>query len=156
MSIPNKARKYGDKVVIEPARASKAHAYQHQEMEETMFVMNPTDRAIDFEKSAPEGPVIMVNLMKLKEGVDLAEFVTEMGGMIHSTLSELGAERVFTGIAGPEFCAEDDWDIVALVKYPNYQSFLKLMTDEAWIATAGQYREDALSDARMILTQAPV
>jgi hypothetical protein len=30
------------------------------------------------------------------------------------------------------------------------------MTDEAWIATAGQYREDALSDTRMILTQAPV
>lgn len=57
----------------------------------------------------------MVNLMKLKDGIGLMEFGAEFAQIIGPMLSELGAEPIFTGLAGPEFCAEDDWGLVALV-----------------------------------------
>ena len=118
-----------------------------------MFIMNPGDRILDFDKSAPEGPIVMVNLLKLKSGVELAKFGVEFAQAVGPVLKDVGAETLYTGVAGPEFCAEDDWDLVALVKYPNYQAFLKLGTNEDWIAGAGKIREEKLQDARLVLTQ---
>ena len=120
-----------------------------------MLIINPRERIVEYASSAPDGPIVMINLFKVKDGIDVLEFGIKLNRIVKPLLDKLGADSVYSGIAGPEFCAEDNWDLVSLVKYPNYQAFLTLGTDAGWIAEAGKLREEQLEDTRLILTQPP-
>jgi hypothetical protein len=71
----------------------------------------------------------MVNLIKFKSADHLQRFATE-SQRTSEYIGALEAERVFGGMAGPEFCADEDWDLVLLIRYPNFASVHRVLTEE--------------------------
>ncbi|MEQ9642271.1 MAG: DUF1330 domain-containing protein [Alphaproteobacteria bacterium] len=83
------------------------------------------------------GPVVMLNLVKFKDGADArAEYQTYSKGFT-PLLKQLGGTVLWagdvTGIAIGED-GRDDWDYAVLVRYPRRQDFVDTMTSDAYAA----------------------
>ena len=98
------------------------------------ITINPEQFA-EFAKLPQQGPVIMLNLLKFKtratgeEGTG-AEAYGRYGEGVAKIFAKIGARPVWVGrpmqvlIGGPEA----NWDVVALVEYPNRQAFIDMVT----------------------------
>lgn len=119
--------------------------------------MTEIDRSIDptvdqvraLRDAGPEGPVVMVNLLKFKieatyaadsgfapcsgeEAYDRYEhaFSVEVWPVSQAEILYSGpVGQVFIGMAGTP---ETDWDRVLIVRYPSRQHFLAMMRDETY------------------------
>jgi hypothetical protein len=121
-----------------------------------MSLVNPTAENIrDFAASAPDGPICMLNLMRFRPGVDQGAFFAELRRINEPFLERAEAEIVYRGSAGPDFVRDEKWDVVILVRYPNYSAFMNLVTDADWEAEAGALRKHSLAEARLILSFSP-
>lgn len=113
----------------------------------------------------PEGPVVMLNLLKFRETADYAQNPElapeqEISGreayelyMTHTFpfLKEAGSEVIFSGkssafLIGPE---EENWDLVLLVRHASAAKFLEFARNEAYLRGAG-HRTAALLDSRLL------
>lgn len=65
-----------------------------------------------------DGPVVMLNLLKFKPGGGQAEYMKYSMG-IQPLLQKAGAKVLFAGSADLCLIGNADWDMVALVQYPN-------------------------------------
>lgn len=95
--------------------------------------------AISLATRAPEddGPIYMVNLMKYKE---VAEYANAEGQPAvsgreaddqynpASILNKIGAAIVFVGDVTSMHVGTDDWDRVAVVRYPTRRSFVEMQS----------------------------
>jgi hypothetical protein len=116
--------------------------------------INPTLAEIRaFEERAPSGAVVMLNLMRFKEGVDSVSFMDELRQLNVPHFERAQAEIVYSGQAGPDFAGAETWEIAALVRYPSFAHFAELVTNADWLETAGALRERSLEDAMLVLTQ---
>ncbi|GGI91658.1 DUF1330 domain-containing protein [Polymorphobacter multimanifer] len=116
-----------------------------------------TDRSIDpttdqvraLRDAGPEGPVVMLNLLKFRAvaeyGADDNEpamsgaaayaryqtaFVETVGAVSNAQVLYDGpVGQVFIGMAGTP---ETDWDKVLIVRYPSRQHFLAMMADATY------------------------
>ena len=108
-------------------------------------------------------PIVMVNLMKIREVAQYED--TRVSGCSgyeafarytkgsSEVRKKSGAELIWSGKAhqmpiGP---SEKDWDMVALVSYPNVKAYLTMKATGAYQA-ARVHRRAALYDSRLILT----
>lgn len=119
-----------------------------------MSTANPNLEAVAAHAALSEdGPVVMVNLMKFKSPQDMQRFASD-GQRTSDYISALGAERVYGGLAGPEFCADDDWDLVLLIRYPSFAVVHQTLTEESIGSFVASLRDETIEESRFIVTTA--
>ena len=118
-----------------------------------MSTANPDLAAVAAHASAADDePVVMVNMMKFKSSEHSQRFLSESRARTGEFVRELGASIVFVGLAGPEFCADEDWDLVLLVQYPNFGAVNLTLTDEAIGPFVSGLRAETIERSRFLLT----
>ena len=118
-----------------------------------MGTPNPDSEAVEqFRASAQPGPVVMINLFKFKSPEDQERCLTGLRELAGPLVAEVGGERIYAGAAGPEFCVGEDWDVVLIVRYPDFKAVASLVHNPVWRDGAGKLREETLEDSRFLLT----
>ncbi|MDE0039633.1 MAG: DUF1330 domain-containing protein [Gammaproteobacteria bacterium] len=87
--------------------------------------MGPTPEQIQQFLALPDRPVVMVNLLKFKDG-DGAQEYGKYGEAMQTILKEVGAEIIFSGQCQATLIGGAEWDAVALVRYPNARSLIQM------------------------------
>ena len=116
-----------------------------------------------------EGPVTMLNLLRYAEVADYSAspaldpgrsvsgrdaYAAYSAGVL-PILAALGGELVLFGscrntVIGPP---DEEWDDIALIRYPDLGSFTTMVSSEEYRAIAG-HRSAALLDSRLVPTDA--
>jgi uncharacterized protein (DUF1330 family) len=115
--------------------------------------VDPTGRDLKrFLAEDPGGPVVMLNLLKFKEGGRAS--YEEYADKIRTFLDGLGAEVLYLGDTSTTLVAPDahDWDAVLLVRYPDRAAFSKMVADPDYQEITS-LRTAALSDAVLQATE---
>jgi uncharacterized protein (DUF1330 family) len=95
----------------------------------------------------PGGPVVMLNLLRFKADGGKERYLDYVKHF-RDTASRFGAEVLYSGEGSTTLVAEQgqDWDAVLLVRYPDRQSFSKMVADPDY--SAGTHlRTEALEEA---------
>lgn len=118
-----------------------------------MGAPNPDFDAIErYRASAQPGPVVMINLFKFKSPEDQQRCLAGLRELAGPMVAELGGEMIYAGSVGPEFTVGEDWDIVSMVRYPDFEAVASLANNPVWREGAGRLREETLADSRFMLT----
>jgi len=110
----------------------------------------PTDPAqlAGFAEPGPDGPIYMVNLLKFKEAAEYAdgrdtgltgpEAYALYGAAVVPLVVEHGGRVVFSGAVSWLMLgqADDMWDQVAVVEYPERAALVAMSTSEAYAEIA--------------------
>ena len=131
--------------------------------------VNPSSEQMKaFMENGPEGPIVMVNLLKFriraayepsqaeaKEGISGAEAYQRYGAVAQKCVAEVGGSIVWAGPQALDFIggAEQGWDQVICVRYPSRQAFLKMVSAPHYLA--GTYHRTAgLEQTALLCCQA--
>ncbi len=87
--------------------------------------MGPTPEQMQKFLALPDRPVVMVNLLKFKDAAG-AKSYSKYGQAMQKILEDIGAELIFSGQCQTTLIGGAEWDSVALVRYPNARSLLKM------------------------------
>src|SRR5579872_4914078 len=108
-----------------------------------MSVMPSSEQVEALTERGPEGPIVMVNLLKFrpraryeagaresKEDLSGAEAYLRYGAVAQKCVAEVGGSIVWAGLQSLVFIGGDDqtWDQVICVRYPSRQAFLKMVS----------------------------
>ena len=91
--------------------------------------VNPSEESIvALARLADEDPIIMVNLLKFKEG-DGQERYGKYAAVSGQEVAARGGRVIYSGrsIGGT------DWDVVALVYYPRRAAYLDMQNSDAYL-----------------------
>jgi uncharacterized protein (DUF1330 family) len=113
-----------------------------------MMMIKVTAADIDrFLAENDDQPIVMLNLLRFKADGGRQRYLDYLG-MAGPIVARYGAEILFAGDGGTALCAEpgQQWDAVALVRYPNRASFVEMIADPAY-AVADPIRMSALEEA---------
>lgn len=113
-----------------------------------------------------EGPIVMVNLLRYREraaypdGFEAEpcsgrEAYQRYSEVALRTVSEVGGDLVYLGQVAVSVIAPpgEEWDDVALVRYPSRRAFFEMISRADYQAGA-VHRSAALADSRLIATRA--
>lgn len=91
-----------------------------------------------------EGPVVMLNLLKFKQGG--AESYERYGDAAIGMVEERGGRLLWSGRAEQILIGDPgaDWDVVALVEYPSRAAFIEMVSSPDYLAAHAD-REAALA-----------
>lgn len=95
----------------------------------------------------PDGPVVMLNLLRFAEGG--RESYARYGAALRKTfLPRYGGEVLYAGDGGPALVAEQGqaWDAVLLVRYPSRTAFSRMVADPEY-QEVSRWRTLALEEA---------
>ena len=104
------------------------------------------------------GPVVMVNLLKFGGKVAATGDGAESSGreeyarytdVARKQIESRGGEIVWMGRVRFTLIGGEDWDVVALVRYPTARAFLEMLQDREY-REAGKHRSAGLEDTRLI------
>ena len=87
--------------------------------------MGPTPEQVQRFLALPDRPVVMVNLLKFKDGSG-AEDYAKYGQAMQKILAGIGAEVIFAGQCQTTLIGGAEWDVVALVRYPNARALIEM------------------------------
>ena len=119
----------------------------------SMNKINPSEIELrELSNSITEGPIAMLNLLRMKPGVNPDEFIAELASLNAPIVERVKAEYLYGGKAGPDLVSGDYWDLAFLVKYPSFSAFRALVSDPEWIESAGKLRERSLAEAQLVVT----
>lgn len=93
--------------------------------------MSPTEEQMKAFLALPDKPVVMVNLLKFKDG-DGSEEYSKYGVGIQESLKKVGARLIFAGQAMTCLIGNADWDTVALVEYPSPRALLDMVQSDEY------------------------
>jgi uncharacterized protein (DUF1330 family) len=109
------------------------------------------------------GPYVMLNLLKFKskassEGGDAGdssgqESYARYTDEARKQVERRGGKLLWSGRVRFPLIGSEDWDVVALVQYPNAKAFLEMLQDRDYKA-AGKHRSAGLEDTRLICCEA--
>jgi len=85
--------------------------------------MGPTPEQLQKFLALPDRPVVMVNLLKFKEGSGAGDYA-KYGQAMQKILKDVGAEIIFSGQCQTTLIGGAEWDAVALVRYPNARALI--------------------------------
>ena len=102
-----------------------------------------TPEALERFLAAGEGPVVLVNLLKLKPGGE--EAYRRYGEAVGPLLARHGAEPIYSGRAAGALIGDDEWDLAAVTRWPSRAALAGLVRDPDFEA-ATQLRHAALED----------
>jgi uncharacterized protein (DUF1330 family) len=111
-------------------------------------VINFTEDAVQqMVQEDPASPVVMLNLLRFRpDGGELSyRAYLENNAAVWA---RYGVEPLYAGSGGTPLIAESgqDWDAVAVVRYPSRQAFLDMVRDPAYLANE-HFRTDALTES---------
>ena len=95
--------------------------------------MGPTPEQLQRFLALPDQPVVMVNLLKFKDGPG-AEDYARYGEAMQKILADIGAEIMFSGRCQSTLIGGAEWDMVALVRYPNPQALVDMAQSDVYQA----------------------
>ena len=109
--------------------------------------------------STDDGPVIMLNLLRYRDlaaddtGRTGREAYAEYGAAVAPMVLALGGGFEYVGATSPTVIgpADEQWDDIVLVKYPNRAVFVTMITSPEYLAVTG-HRTAALADSRLVPT----
>jgi uncharacterized protein (DUF1330 family) len=112
------------------------------------MAIDPTGDGLKrFLEEDPGGPVVMLNLLRFREGGEesYARYSQTVGG---SVLARYGAEVLYYGKGSTALVAEDGqaWDAVLLVRYPSREVFCQMIADPEF-QSVSHFRSEALTEA---------
>ncbi|MCY3810928.1 MAG: DUF1330 domain-containing protein [Gammaproteobacteria bacterium] len=87
--------------------------------------MGPTPEQLQKFLALPDQPVVMVNLLKFKDGSGAQDYA-KYGQAMQKILADIGAEIIFAGQCQTTLIGGAEWDMVALVRYPNAQALVDM------------------------------
>lgn len=119
-----------------------------------MLALNPTD--VDRFLAEDDGaPVTMLNLLRFQPDGGRERY-TEYLNAAGPVVAKYGAEILFVGDGLTALAAEpgQDWDAVALVRYPSRKTFVDMIADPGY-ASADPIRLSALVEAVLQPVQTP-
>lgn len=87
--------------------------------------MGPTPQQLQRFLALPERPVVMVNLLKFKDGGGAEEY-GKYGQAMQRILAGVGAEIIFNGQCQTTLIGGAEWDAVALVRYPSPRALVQM------------------------------
>ncbi|MEC8950664.1 MAG: DUF1330 domain-containing protein [Pseudomonadota bacterium] len=99
--------------------------------------MGPTPEQAQAFMQLPDQPVVMVNLLKFRDGGAGAADYGEYGRNVGKILSEIGAELIFSGECKTTFIGGAEWDRIAMVRYPNSRALLEMAQSAEYQAISG-------------------
>ena len=105
-------------------------AYGH---EVEINAMGPTPEQMQQFMALPDGPIVMVNLLKFKPDGGAEEY-GKYGEKIQPILKRIGARILFSGEAKVCMIGAGDWDMIALVEYPDKTALIEMSRSEAYQA----------------------
>jgi uncharacterized protein (DUF1330 family) len=97
-------------------------AYAH---EIEINAMGPTPEQMQQFLALPDGPIVMVNLLKFKPDGGAEEY-GKYGAKIRPILERIGARILFSGDAKVCMIGAGDWDTIALVEYPDKMALVRM------------------------------
>lgn len=130
------------------------------------YYMEPSeDAGIKLFSRKIAGPVVMLNMLRLREVADYAESPelapeTRISGRAafqryvdHTLpfLKQSGGELMFIGDGGEFFIgpADEQWDVIMLVKQNSLASFMAFASNPGYLAGMG-HRTAAVQDSRLL------
>ena len=99
--------------------------------------MGPTPEQAQAFMQLPDQPVVMVNLLKFRDGGAGAADYGEYGRNVEKILSSIGAEIIFSGECKTTFIGGAEWDRIAMVRYPNSRALLQMAQSAEYQAISG-------------------
>jgi uncharacterized protein (DUF1330 family) len=105
-----------------------------------------TEEALGAFLEGDEGPVVLVNLIRLKEGGE--EAYRLYGEAVGPLLEKHGAELIYAGAAKGVLIGEERWDFAAVTRYPSRAALAELVRDPEFVASA-PLRHSALDDGML-------
>lgn len=114
-----------------------------------MSKLSPTVAEIDaLRKSAPKGPVVMVNLLKFLPDGGREAYKRYMETATRAAQDAKTEMRVLhAATAGPDVAGGEDWDYVIVVEYADINHYANLMVHPIYQNEAIPIRKQALSKA---------
>jgi hypothetical protein len=108
-----------------------------------MRKLSPTIEEIEaLRKTMPPGPVVMVNLLKFKPDGGRDAYAKYMQAA--TPAAPAGMRVVYSGKAGTDMAAGEDWDFVILAEYASFDSFANFITGRIYQEQAIPRRPEAL------------
>ena len=116
--------------------------------------MGPTPEQLQEFLALPDGPIVMVNLLKFKPDGGADEYA-KYAQKVRPILKNIGARFIFSGSARVCLIGTGDWDMVALVEYPDRMALIEMSRSEEYQAIhhhraaglAGQINYAVVQDA---------
>lgn len=101
-----------------------------------------------------EGPVTMLNLIKLKPDGGRAMYL-EYVSKVQEMLAGVGGKAVFAGQGAELLIGRDDenWDFILLIQYPKRQSLIDMATSPAY-KQIRHLRDDSLERSVLLAMDA--
>lgn len=106
----------------------------------------PDAATLEALRNAPAGPVVLLNLLRYRQPAG-REAMARYGSITGSLIADAGGRVVFGGAAGAVLASADgsgEWDDVLLVRFPNAQRFLDMITSATYTEQAAPIRAEAL------------
>ncbi len=116
-------------------------------------VIHDPERARAFAEAAgqDDGPVVMLNLLKFKEGGGALAYAT-YANVARKLIEEAGGRIVYSGRVAQILAGETgDWDAIAVVEYPNRKAFLEMVSRPDYVQAA-EHREAGLEQTVLMAT----
>ena len=122
--------------------------------------------------AVPEGvPIVMLNMLRFREQADYGNragitpcsgreayfqrYAPTLRGLIErGEITGVDSRIVWVGSAHASVIApvDEPWDSIALVEYPSFAAFRRLVESPRYLAEASFHRTAALEDSRLIAT----
>ena len=95
----------------------------------------------------PEAPVVMLNLLRFVPEGGQASYLN-YASENSAVWERYGAEVLYAGVGHPALVADpgQEWDAVAIVRYPSRRAFLQMVRDPEYLANE-HLRTDALTES---------
>jgi uncharacterized protein (DUF1330 family) len=109
-------------------------------------------------EDAERGPIVMLNLLRFAGRVEGAADGGESSGResyaryteeARKQIERRGGRMLWLGQVRHTMIGREEWDVVALVEYPNGRAFLDMLQDRDY-QEAGKHRSAGLADTRLI------
>lgn len=111
------------------------------------MAVDPTGQDLKhFLADDPGGPVVMLNLLRFKEGG--RQSYEEYAHKIQPFLEKLSAKVLFVGDLSTELVAPEthQWDTILIIRYPSRQAFSSMVADPNYQEIT-HLRTEALEEA---------
>ena len=107
------------------------------------MALDVTAAALERFLDGQPGPVVLVNLVRLRAGG--ADAYTEYRDAVGPIAARVGAELLYAGEAAGALIGEADWDLAYVVRYPSREAVAELVRAPDFEALA-PLRHAALAD----------
>jgi hypothetical protein len=117
-----------------------------------MTKLTPTlEELEEMRASAPDGPVVIVNLLKFKPGQAARDAYTRYL-QAASKAADPNVEILYTGAALGNVGTGESWDFTIIARYRRFDDFVRVVVSSAYQQDAASHRDSALERTVMLVT----